>query len=118
MTYCYSNESQTQTVERQYAMGYAPSRIRVDGVPFWRDIAAEHSEKKRVANAWVNHWSFGMGATTPRHADEIGTKCAVAGLDCKFDKHLRLKVNDAEHQRRLAKVVLGPEYHNRDSYRS
>jgi hypothetical protein len=114
-TYCFTSESGRKTVERPFPCGKAPSRIRESGVTYWRDIAAEHSEKQPVADAWTKHYSFSMGARTERHEREIGTKCVAAGLDCQFDKHGRLRVNSASHQRKLMKVVLGTDYVNKDS---
>jgi len=97
-------------------MGRAPSKVTANGTIYWRDLRAEHTEQ-RSGDAWTEHYSFGMGARTDRHAAEIGAKCAAAGLDCTFDSKLRLKVNSASHQRKLMKVVLGPDYVNRDSCR-
>ena len=63
--------------------------------------------RPRAADAWVNHWSLSMGARTDEHAAEIAGKCARAKVPCEFDSMLRLKVNSASHQKKLANAIFG-----------
>ncbi len=71
----------------------------------------------RSGDAWTNHFSLSMGARTDEHAKEIGSKCAAAGVDCKFDQHLRLKVDSPRHQKQLADVIFGKgKVSNHDRY--
>ena len=79
---------------------------------------ADFAPRERAADAWVNHYSFGMGGRTKRHEQEISEKIVKAGVAFSgFDQHGRLKVDNPSHQRKLMKVVLGPEYVNKDSCR-
>jgi hypothetical protein len=76
---------------------------------------ADFAPRERVADAWSKHYSFSLGARTKRHEKELAQKITEAGVGFSgFDKHGRLKVDGASHQRKLMKVVLGPDYVNRD----
>jgi len=89
-----------ETVEREYEWVNLPNgRLRYQPV----DVR----ERGHVADAWVSHYSMSMGASTNEHRAEIERKCADAGVDCTFNKHLMLKVNSRRHQQQLRRVILG-----------
>ena len=109
MTYCFSNRCGGPVFERNYPMGQAPRSIEVAGVTLYRDYQAEQGcyGKRHEVNPWENHYSLSMGATTDAHAAEIAAKCKAAKVSCEFDSSLRIKVNDANHQIRIADAIFG-----------
>lgn len=58
--YCYTSESQRETIERHYPMGRAPSKIHRNGVVFWRDLRAEQAGH-RSGDAWTEYVSYSRG---------------------------------------------------------
>lgn len=83
-----------------------------DGRQRYQPVDGIHREK--VSDPWANHWSLSMGAATDAQAAEIGKKCADAGVDCKFNKHLMLQVTSRRHQQQLREIILGPGSCNAD----
>jgi hypothetical protein len=78
-------------------------------------VISDFIPRERVADAWVKHYSFSLGARTKRHEKELAQKITEAGVPFSgFDAHSRLKVDSPRHQLKLAKVVLGPDYVNKD----
>jgi hypothetical protein len=76
---------------------------------------ADFTPRERVVDAWTGHYSFSMGARTKRHERELAQKITESGVPFSgFDAHGRMKVDGASHQRKLMKVVLGPDYVNKD----
>ena len=76
---------------------------------------ADFAPRERVVDAWADHFSFSMGGRTKRGEAEIARKIVKAGVRLSgFDAHGRLKVDNPRHQLQLAKVVLGPDYVNKD----
>jgi len=116
-TYCYTNDENGKTIERQFAIkDDIPAEVRVGSRIFTRDLRAEHAGQ-RSGDAWTNHWSLSMGARTDEHAAEIARKCKRNKVDCRFDDHLLLKVNSPSHQRKLAAAIFGKgKVRNLDSY--
>lgn len=106
MIYCFTNEARTETVERHYPMGRAPSRIRVKGAPFWRDLRAEHCGQCS-GDAWTDHWSESMGARTAQHGREIAARCLKAGVSVRFKYGGcgPIEVKSRRHQRQLLAVA-------------
>jgi hypothetical protein len=104
-------------IERTFSMKETiPDIIAVRGREYERDIAAEHAGRQS-GDPWTNHWSLSIGARTDEHAVEIGMKCLAAKVECQFDKHLRLRVRSASHQRKLCDAIFGKgKIHNMDSY--
>jgi hypothetical protein len=113
-TYCYSDLQGGQIFEHAARMGQAPDTLVIAGVPLHRDLRAEHSGQ-RSGDAWTEHYSFSLGARTKRHEKELARKITEAGVGFSgFDRHGRLKVDNPRHQLKLAKVVLGHDYVNKD----
>jgi hypothetical protein len=78
-------------------------------------VVSDFAPRERVVDAWARHYSFSLGARTKRHEKELAQKITEAGVPFSgFDAHGRMKVDSANHQRKLMKVVLGPDYVNKD----
>ena len=84
-SYCFANKAGTETVERDYPMGRAPSRIRLRGVPFDRDIRADalifgHGGGRQCTSA-IN----GMAISTMEEVYEITLDKSVSGCYRSFN---------------------------------
>lgn len=59
--YVYTNEENGESVQRVYPMTRIPRTIRVKGLVYHRDIAAEHGGFKNTPGNWPQKsWSVGV----------------------------------------------------------
>lgn len=101
-TYCYSNEGRELTVEKQFPIGKAPLTIKVAGVPFERDIAAEHDGFQDTPGNYPCY-SAAMGVL-PSQRDEFRKLDKAHGIETVFDEKGRVRLESREHRRRLMKA--------------
>ncbi len=100
MTYCYTT-SKGETVDRRFAMGKAPERVRLDdGRIAYRDIAAEHNgrPKGQAADPWPLH-STSMGVL-PNQVPQFKKWYAERGVQVEYDNRGRLKFENRQHRNR------------------
>lgn len=99
--YCYTpKKGRGKIVERLYPMGEAPKEIVVDGRPYERNIAAEHTSR-HVGDIWpIYSEAAGVLPTQVKEATENWRK---AGVPTEFTPDGRAVFRDPAHRRAFLK---------------
>ena len=101
-TFCYSNKV-GKVLELNFAAGKAPSRVRHNGLWFYRDIAAEHNGFKRAAPKWPI-LSESMGCH-PSQVEQFTKHYQEIGVPTEFTKDGQAVFRDRAHRRAALKAT-------------
>lgn len=101
-TYVYSTDDGVDRIERFFAIGRAPKRIRWAGETYFRDLAAEHGVFASTPGNWPRT-SEAMGCH-PSQVAEYRQRASSLGVPTEIKNDGTVVLRDRAHEKKFMKA--------------